>query len=68
MIAKEWMRKKGRFFLRLFRLVIVSIFLVFWNILLRCRIRLLSIISRWNVVVVIILIMLLRFWRWKVRG
>lgn len=51
-----------------FRLVIVSISLAFWNIPLRCRTRLLSITSRWNVAAVTILTMSLRFWRWKVRG
>ena len=62
------MRKKGRLFLRPFRLVIVSISLAFWNIPLRCRTRRLSITSRWNVAAVTILTMSLRFWRWKVRG
>lgn len=35
---------------------------------LRCRTRLLSITSRWNVAAVTILTTSLRFWRWKVRG
>lgn len=48
-------------FLRPFRLVIVSISLAFWNIPLRCRTRLLSITSRWNVAAVTILTMSLRF-------
>ncbi len=62
------MRKKGRLFLRRFRLVIVSISLAFCNIPLRCRTRLSSITSRWNVAAVTILTTPLRFWRWKVRG
>ena len=60
--------EREAFFLRPFRLVIVSISLAFWNIPLRCRTRLLSITSRWNVAAVTILTMSLRFWRWKVRG
>ena len=66
--AKEWMRKKGRLFLRPFRLVIVSISLAFWNIPSRCRTRLLSITSRWNAAAVTIPTMSLRLWQWKVRG
>lgn len=43
-------------------------FLSLLNIPLRCRTRLLSITSRWNVAAVTILTTSLRFWRWKVRG